>query len=88
MRVLKWIIERASGGARDAVETPIGMVPSIESFDYGKVSREQAEKLLYVDKEGWLKELEEVKPFLESFGERMPRELWGEFYKLKERLEE
>jgi len=88
MRVLKWIIERASGGARDAVETPIGMMPSIESFDYGKVSREQAEKLLYVDKEGWLKELEEVKPFLESFGERMPRELWGEFYKLKERLEE
>ncbi|MGC8623117.1 MAG: phosphoenolpyruvate carboxykinase (GTP) [Candidatus Micrarchaeia archaeon] len=88
MRVLKWIIERTSGSARDAVETPIGMMPSIESFDYGKISREQAEKLLYVDKEGWLKELEEVKPFLESFGERMPRELWGEFYKLKERLEE
>ena len=39
------------------------------------------------DASGYLKELEDVKPFLESFGDKMPGVLWKEFYDLRARLE-
>jgi phosphoenolpyruvate carboxykinase (GTP) len=86
MRVIKWITERVSGKAK-ATESPIGLLPNIDEFDRGSVSRSALEELLHVDKAGWLKELEEVKPFFDSFGDRFPKWLWSEYYKLKERIE-
>ncbi|MEM3204864.1 MAG: phosphoenolpyruvate carboxykinase (GTP) [Candidatus Micrarchaeaceae archaeon] len=86
MRVIRWITERIDGRA-EAIESPIGLLPSKESFDRGGVSEADMEKLLYVDKKGWIKELDEVKPFFESFGERFPKWLWNEYYKLRERIE-
>ncbi len=83
--VISWILDRVKGKA-DAVETPIGYVPNLDTFDYGKVNRKDMERILEVDKEGFLKELQEVRPFLESFGERLPKTLWVEFQKLEERL--
>lgn len=85
MYVIKWIIDRVSGKA-DAVETPIGYVPDLDTFEYGETSRADMEKLVHVDSKGFLKELEEVKPFLESFGDRLPKTLWVEYQKLEERL--
>ncbi|MGC8676273.1 MAG: phosphoenolpyruvate carboxykinase (GTP) [Candidatus Micrarchaeia archaeon] len=86
MRVIKWITERVSGKAK-AVETPIGIIPEKSEFDSGNVSEEALDELFTIDKSGWLKELEETKPFFESFGEHMPKWLWDEYYKLVERLE-
>ncbi|MGB9732649.1 MAG: phosphoenolpyruvate carboxykinase (GTP) [Candidatus Micrarchaeia archaeon] len=86
MRVIKWIIDRLNGLAK-GVETPIGIVPSIDELDTTGLDKQAVEKILEIDKNGWLNELEEVKPFFESFGERLPKWLWEEYYKLKERLE-
>lgn len=86
--VIKWIVNRVKDEHFEAAETPIGYVPSLENFDYGTTDREIMKKLLEVDAKGFLSELEEVKPFLQSFGDRFPKELWDEFYKLQGRLEE
>ncbi len=85
MYVIKWIVDRVSGKA-DAVETPIGYVPDLDTFEYGDTPRSEMEKLVHVDNKGFLKELEEVRPFLESFGDRLPKALWVEYQKLHERL--
>lgn len=85
MYVIKWIIDRVAGKA-DAIETPIGYVPNLDTFDYGETPRKDMEKLLHIDNEGFLNELKEVKPFLESFGDRLPKTLWIEYQKLEERL--
>lgn len=85
MYVMKWIIDRANGKA-DAVETPIGYVPDLDTFDYGDVKKSDMGMLLHVDTKGFLEELSEVKPFLESFGDRLPKTLWVEYSNLEERL--
>lgn len=84
-RVIKWILDRVRGNV-GAVETPIGFVPELETFDYGNVSENDMKQLLHVDNKGFLNELKEVRPFLESFGDRLPKTLWVEFQKLEERL--
>ncbi len=85
MRVIKWITERIDGKA-EAIETPIGYVPSKESFDKGSISDGALEELLEIDRKGWIEELDAVKPFFDAFGERMPKWLWDEYYKLRDRL--
>ncbi|MGC9205166.1 MAG: phosphoenolpyruvate carboxykinase (GTP) [Candidatus Micrarchaeia archaeon] len=86
MRVIKWVVERVNGKAK-GIETPIGIIPSADEFDKGNISSSDMEILFSIDKEGWLKELEEVKPFFESFGDRLPKWLWDEYYRLQHRIE-
>ena len=45
------------------------------------------EELLKVDSKAYLEEIKATKPFLESFGERFPDDLWKAYYAMKERLE-
>jgi len=85
--VLKWISGRVHGEIKDAVKTPIGFVPNVETFDSGKVDRKIMKDLLHVDSKAYLEELKATKPFLESFGERFPDDLWKAYYSMKERLE-
>ena len=85
--VLKWISGRVHGEIGDAVKTPIGFVPNVETFDSGKVDRKVMEELLKVDSKAYLEEIKATKPFLESFGERFPDDLWKAYYAMKERLE-
>ena len=85
MYVLKWVLDRVNGRG-DSIETPIGYVPDPAAFDGGGVPRENLAKLLAVDARGYLSELQEVKPFFESFGKRFPDELWDEYHALEERL--
>ncbi|MEM4034439.1 MAG: phosphoenolpyruvate carboxykinase (GTP) [Candidatus Micrarchaeaceae archaeon] len=86
MRVINWITDRLSGKAK-GIETPIGIIPRIDEFNADGISEEAFNELTKIDREGWLNELEDVKPFFESFGERMPDWLWKEYYRLKDRLE-
>ena len=85
--VLKWISGRVHGQIKDAIKTPIGYVPNAHTFDSGRVSRETVEKLLEVNSKGYLEDLKATKPFLESFAERFPDDLWKAYYNMKERLE-
>jgi phosphoenolpyruvate carboxykinase (GTP) len=75
-RVLKWIFERCSGTA-DAVETPIGSLPTHDALDLDGLNLDSADldTLLTVDRSGWLQELPLIREYYAQFGDRMPSEL-------------
>ncbi len=86
-RVLKWIVDRLEGQA-DAVDTPIGRLPTREALDLSglELSRTQLDLLLTVDPAIWREEAALIPPAYEKFGERLPTALWGQLDALKARL--
>jgi len=79
MRVLEWIIARCKGEA-DAESTPIGRMPEpgairLDGLDVGA---EAMQRLLEVDREAWSGEIEEIRAYLEEYGDRLPNELISE----------
>ena len=76
MRVLEWIIDRCEGRA-EAVETPIGFVPTYEQLNWTGLdfSKEQFETVTAQDKEQWIKELESHTELFNKLGERLPAAL-------------
>lgn len=86
-RVLKWVVERLDGQA-EAVETPIGHVPTRESLDTEglSMSAEALEAALAVDPEEWKAELPQITEWFEKFGENLPAVLWTELDGLRARL--
>lgn len=86
-RVLKWICERVDGTA-DAVETPIGYVPTPDALDLDGLDIPDAdvEELLSVNPEDWRAELPDIREFYAGFGNRLPSELQSELNTLEERL--
>ncbi len=87
-RVLKWAIERLEGTA-DAVETPIGYIPTVDSLDLDglDVDRDAVEQALRVDPQEWKQELPQISEWFDKFGEKLPAVLWTELDGLKSRLE-
>ena len=88
-RVLKWIFERCDGTA-NAVETPIGSVPTPESLDLEGLNLQAGDldELLNVDRKGWLHELPLIREYYAQFGDRMPRELTSLVDHLEEALQD
>ena len=88
-RVLKWIVERLEGKA-DAVDSPIGRLPTPESLDTSglDLTDEQLELLLSVDPEVWIEEAALIPADYNKFGDRLPQALWAEHAALLERLEQ
>ncbi len=86
-RVLRWICERIEGVA-DAVETPIGLVPTRESLDMDGLDLPEAhiEELLSVQAEDWLLEVPRIREFYARFGDRLPGALAAELDALEKRL--
>jgi len=86
-RVLKWIVERIDGEA-EAVETPIGHVPTPESLDLTglDLDRDTLEQLLGVDVDEWRAELPQINEWFDKFGDKLPAVLWTELDGLKARL--
>ena len=87
-RVLEWIFNRCEGTA-DAVETPIGRLPTLDGLDFSglDLSQDEIATLLKVDVEGWLSEIPLIEEYYKSFGDQVPSELWQELQLLKEQLE-
>ncbi|MDP5226655.1 MULTISPECIES: phosphoenolpyruvate carboxykinase (GTP) [Arthrobacter] len=86
-RVLKWAIERIEGKA-DAVETPIGFVPTAESLDTDglDVSAEELDAALAFRSEEWQTEAVSIEEWYANFGEALPAGLRAELDGLKDRL--
>jgi phosphoenolpyruvate carboxykinase (GTP) len=81
------VFERCDGGG-DAVESPIGILPgkagiSTEGLD---VSDADMAELLRVDVDEWKAELPDIRAHFETYGERMPKELWAQYEALEKRL--
>lgn len=78
MRVLKWIFQRARGGA-PSVESPIGWMPRYEDIDWTGIedfSEEQFEKLMTVDRESWKKELLSHEELFGIMYDKLPKEIF------------
>ena len=88
-RVLKWVVERLEGSA-DAVETPIGLLPTRESLDTDglEIAEADLELLLSVDPEVWKQEAALIPEHFKVFGDRLPAQLWAEHEELVRRLDE
>ncbi len=88
MRVLAWIVERVGGGG-DAVDSPIGWLPTPEAvgFDELGIAPEAAQALLEVNPQEWLDEANERSEYLASFGEKLPAAIARENQAMVERLQ-
>jgi phosphoenolpyruvate carboxykinase (GTP) len=87
-RVLEWIFKRCDG-AVDAVETPIGLLPTLDGLNLDQLglSKDAIASLLRVDADGWMAELPLIEHYYASFGEHVPQELKEELEELKRKLE-
>ena len=87
-RVLKWIAERCQGKA-DAVETPIGNMPTTQALDLAglDIGDKDIEQLLDVNINGWLAEIPDIEEYYAKFSDRLPQGLRDELNALKARLE-
>ena len=88
VRVLKWISERLEGEA-EAVDTPVGRVPTRPSLDLDglDLSDKAVATLLDVDAEVWTEEAALIPAFYETFGDRLPQALWSQHAALSRRLD-
>ena len=86
-RVLKWVFEQCDGVGK-SVDTPIGLMPSVDAIDLPEgVTAEDMKELLSVDVEGLKAELADVKAeHYPKFGAKLPKELTAELEALSARL--
>jgi phosphoenolpyruvate carboxykinase (GTP) len=87
LRALDWVIRRCKGQA-NAKETPIGYVPTKDSLNLNglDISDEAVDKLLEVDCDAWLSELEGMRKFFDQFGYDLPEEFMEQQQELSKRL--
>jgi len=87
VRVLKWVIDRVHNRV-PAQKTPIGLVPYIKDIDVKglNISKEDMDELFRIDRDGWLKEADDIGVFFKGFGARMPKEMWEELDRMKAEL--
>lgn len=88
-RVLKWIFDRSTDAANTlATETAIGFVPAKGSLDLTNlnVPQENLEKALEINKEDWLKEVEELEEYYKIFGSKLPIGIKDQLKQLEKRL--
>ncbi|MFN7144652.1 MAG: phosphoenolpyruvate carboxykinase (GTP) [Myxococcota bacterium] len=84
LRVLEWILERCEGRG-EAVETPIGNVPTSIDLDGLELPASALTELLRVDPEEWSREAASQAEFFQTYGDRVPQALWDEHAALVER---
>ncbi len=79
MRVLEWIINHIKGDV-DFDQTAIGGVPHVADINTQGLDTDPAtlEALLEVDAKAWLEETEQIREYLESYGDRLPQQLLKE----------
>jgi phosphoenolpyruvate carboxykinase (GTP) len=86
-RVVKWIVERINGEG-EAVDTPIGRVPTPEAIDTEGLDLPDGvlEEMVRVDVESWRQEIPQIEAHYERLGERLPEALSEELRELEKRL--
>jgi len=86
-RVLEWVFER-SAGRGDAVETPIGFVPSATALNVEGLNVTPADmtELLTVHADEWRDEVPRIREHYATFAEHLPSKLADEVDALEARL--
>jgi phosphoenolpyruvate carboxykinase (GTP) len=86
-RVLQWMIERLEGTQR-AVETPLGLVPTATglNLDGLDIAEEQLSELFRIDPRALELETHDIEQFFDTFGHRLPSELYRQLELQRARL--
>ncbi len=86
-RVLKWIFERVNGNA-DAIDTPIGKLPTKDALDTNGLEIDEADldTILSVDVDGWKAAIPQIREHFAQFGDRLPDRLNVEVDELESKL--
>jgi phosphoenolpyruvate carboxykinase (GTP) len=86
-RVLEWVFER-SAGRGDAVETPIGFVPTTTALNVEGLQVTEADlgELLTVDVDEWRDEVPKIREHYATFGADLPPKLKAEIDRLEAQL--
>ena len=86
-RVLKWICERVDG-KRDAVKTPIGLMPKDGDLDLTglDIPSENMKAVMGVDLAAWKAEIPDIEQHFALFGNRMPERLKKQLDEFRKRL--
>jgi phosphoenolpyruvate carboxykinase (GTP) len=86
-RVLKWVFEQCDGTGK-FVETPIGLMPTVDGIDLPTgVTADDMKELLSVDVAGWKAEIADVRAeHYPKFGAKLPKELVSELEAIEKRL--
>jgi phosphoenolpyruvate carboxykinase (GTP) len=88
LRVLRWVRDQVRNGHSSARETPVGLVPTPEAIgtaDLG-LSRDDERILFEVDRDDWLREVEDEDAFLQKFGKHLPEAIRHQHAALEQRL--
>ncbi|WP_304324998.1 phosphoenolpyruvate carboxykinase (GTP) [Corynebacterium frankenforstense] len=87
-RVLKWIVDRIEGRV-GADETVVGHTARAEDLDLEGLDTtvEEVKSCLTAPAEKWEADLEDNQEYLTFLGKHVPQEVWDEFDKLKERID-
>lgn len=87
LRVLEWVLQRCREEI-SAVQTPIGYMPSNDALDMTgiDISRNALLKLFRIDQREWLEECDSIEKFLQSLGDRVPKQIYDELASLRMRL--
>ena len=88
-RVLEWVFER-SAGRGDAVETPIGFVPTTTALNVEGLAVTAADmtELLTVHNDEWREEVPKIREHFATFGADLPSKLKDEVDRLEAKLEQ
>jgi len=88
LRVLRWVRDQVRNGHGSARETPVGLVPTPEAIGTGELglSAEDARILFDIDRDDWLREVEDQDAFLQKFGKHLPPTIRQQHQALQRRL--
>ena len=78
MRILEWIVKRATGSRANGVESPIGWMPAHRDINWQGLedfSKEDFYKAMSIDKSDWDKELLETDELFIRLYDRIPKEM-------------
>jgi phosphoenolpyruvate carboxykinase (GTP) len=86
-RVVRWVIERVNGEG-EAVDTPIGRVPTATAIDTSGLDVDEATMaaLVAVDPDSWRAELPQIEDHYKGLGAQVPVELREQLTALDKRL--
>ena len=86
--ILKWVLDRCNGRG-NAVETPIGYVPTPDSLNLDGLNLPDStiDELLHVNNAAWMDEVESAALFFKTLGEQFPETLSQELSKFRNRLQ-